>query len=291
MSDDEVLVLFGSLALAGYGWYHWYLSLINVISFPKHTLQRFILSLIPLFCLSEIYIVLKTAASFDVRDDSGYLFFYIVLGAAWLFMGREVLYYFFDISWRDDAIERHNPAAAVVVSGGLMAFASIYAGANIGDGPGWWCVIFTSIIAVIIWLILLGLFQITSHFSEKITIQRDLPTAVRIAGYLIGSGIILGRGAAGDWTSPAQTIIEFAPAWPVIILTLSAIFVEWIASKTIDNRLNEPYQNDVGIISLFIPIVWGIIYIALAILAIWFSPPLHQNPGYGLIKILPGVVG
>jgi hypothetical protein len=60
---------------------------------------------------------LRTVASFDVVTDSVYLFFYIALGAAWLAVGKEMLFIILDFSWRDDAIEANNKAAVLAVSG------------------------------------------------------------------------------------------------------------------------------------------------------------------------------
>jgi hypothetical protein len=151
MSDDEILVLFTSIFIAAWGWYKWYTALGFFNSLNRKRPGLFRLSILPLMACGGIYYVLKTMASYDVREDTGYLWFYIIFGAAWIVAGRGIFFYLFDISWRDDAVERRNPVAVSAISGGIIGLAAFYAGANIGDGPGWWCVLFAGGLAAVVW--------------------------------------------------------------------------------------------------------------------------------------------
>lgn len=157
MSDDELLVLIINLAVTIWGWYRWYAALSNYKSLNRKRPGLFLLSIVPLIALAGVFYVLRTLASFDVREDICYLWFYMVFGAAWIVMGRGLLFYLFDISWLDDAVERRNLAAVYTISGGIIGLSAFYAGANIGDGPGWWCVAFAGGLAAIAWF---GLFFI-----------------------------------------------------------------------------------------------------------------------------------
>ncbi len=59
---------------------------------------------------------------------------------------------------------------------------------------------------------------------DKITINRDNSSGIRLAGYLIGCGLILGRAVAGNWISTSETVGSFFKyGWPVIFLLMVAL--------------------------------------------------------------------
>ncbi len=273
MSDDEFLVLIASLIISIRGWYRWYTALENFNSLGKKRFGLSLLQFVPWISIISIFIILKTMASYDVRN-SGYLWFYMIFGAAWVVMGRGLLFYLFDISWLDDAIERCNLAAVYTIVGGIIGLSAFYAGANIGDGPGWWCVAYAGGLAAIAWYGSLWIIEKACNISEKITVERDLPTGIRTGYYLIASGIICSRGAAGDWTSASRTIVEFFDAWPVLLLMIVAILVQRSSDRK--NNLSESYE------SLSTPHQWGIFYLVFAIIAVLLLPSLPQNPIYEL---------
>ena len=94
-------------------------------------------------CVVLVFGILKTGASYDVVDAPRYLFMYVVLGLAWSRVS-EMAFAYVGLSARDDVIERGNSAAVPAVTGGLVAVTLCYAGGNIGDGPGWWVVVFSA---------------------------------------------------------------------------------------------------------------------------------------------------
>ena len=68
---------------------------------------------------------------------------------------------------------------------------------------------------------------------ESITIGRDEATGLRAAGFLIGTGLIMGRAAAGDWVSAEATVREFAKVgWPALALTAGAAGLDRILGPT-----------------------------------------------------------
>jgi hypothetical protein len=271
-AEEPIFVLFACGAVALISWVRWYYALATVALPAREAAPRRWLAVAPLVCLAALLAALKTAASFDVRDSATYLFFYVAMGAAWLGVCRYGIRVA-GILWRDDAVERRNPAAAVATVGALVGISACYAGANIGDGPGWWCVVFAATLATAAWLALLSLVQLICNLAESITVERDLAAGIRVAGYLAASGVLCGRGAAGDWVSAEQTVREFSDAWPVVILALLAIIVErTTAARNPRERCEPP--------SLTAAAAWAIGYMALAVAALAILEPLAQNPAY-----------
>jgi hypothetical protein len=225
MSGDEAFVLVISGVLVLVVWLIWYigaLRLHRLVCAPQ--IRRLLVSM-PLICLLVLGAILKLFASFDVRDSVLYMFFYLVFGMAWIgvFMALPV----WGVSARDDALERRNPAAAVTVAGLMLGITLSFAGGNIGDGPGWWVVLFASGLATLALLVLWWMLNRFSNASEHVTIDRDPASGWRAAGYLAACGLVTGRAAAGDWVSAAATLQEFASgAWFGVVLLGAAILLE-----------------------------------------------------------------
>src|ERR1043165_9310172 len=97
------------------------------------------------------------------------------------------------ICFREDVLDRDNPAAAVVVCGASVAATLTFAAANIGEGPTVWTTIFPALMATtglfILWLAL----ESMSRISTSVTEDRDVAAGVRLAGFLISIGLMLGR--------------------------------------------------------------------------------------------------
>jgi hypothetical protein len=274
MSPDEVFVLLLSGITAFVGWAYWYLRLAGANRLGRsHSAVRPVLAWVPLLCLAGLYALLRTAASFDVRDAPIYLAFYVVFGAAWLIPGRG-LFSLLGFSWQHDALDRRNPAAAAAVAGGLVGLTACYAGANIGDGPGWWCVAFAGGLATLGWFIAWAVVEAAGDVAEAITVERDVDAGVRLGAFLIAAGLLCGRGAAGDWTSATQTAIEFGDAWPLIPLTLGAA---WVERRATAERAQPLRRSGSG------TGVWllGAVYIGFAILCLVVLPRPAENPKYG----------
>src|SRR4029453_10538043 len=147
----------------------------------------------------------------DVRDDPTYLFMYVLLGAAWVGVWIRLLA-MTGVSKRDDVVERSNSSAALAVAGATLGITLCYAGGNIGDGPGWWVVVFSAALATLALFAAWLLLGFASGVSDAVTVDRDPAAGLRLAAFLIGCGLILGRAVAGDWESAAATVREFAIA-------------------------------------------------------------------------------
>jgi hypothetical protein len=121
----------------------WYTPLLLKRPLNRSKTAKYILGLLPVVSLCIILFTLKMLASFDVVGSFIYILMYVFLGGAWLFLGITIMSCLFDLSWLDDALNLNNTAALIAVAGGFLGLTLIYSGANIGNGPGWWCVIFT----------------------------------------------------------------------------------------------------------------------------------------------------
>lgn len=263
--------------------YKWYQAL--ELAWPPERIKvtRKIFSCLPLAALIMIIYTLKVLASFDVINDIPYIFFYIVFGFAWIYAGLFFVFSLFDLSWRDDAIQNHNPASVAAIIGGFLGITCIYCGANVGDGPGWWCVLLAGGLGMMAWYLLGGLASQLTGVLERITIDRDLGCGIRFGAYLLASGILLGRASAGDWTSFAATIIEFKDGWPVLLLFLLMVLVD----KFYIYRSGLKDTSIDGDLQPVLPaVICGIIFIAFAVIAIIMLPPLPQNPIYAVRQAL-----
>jgi hypothetical protein len=204
----------------------WYQPLFQAWPREQNHLAKTVLGWLPVIFLVLILLTLKSLASFDVVDSVFYIIFYIVLGYAWMYGGLLLVSVCFDIHWTDDVVHLNNKASLAAITGEFFVLAAIYAGANVGDGPGWWCVIFAGGLGLAAWLILGLIFHLCTGIFERITVERDRGSGIRFCVYLLGSGAILGYACSGDWTSFVKTIEEFTIGWPVLPWTAIMILIE-----------------------------------------------------------------
>jgi uncharacterized membrane protein YjfL (UPF0719 family) len=226
MSGDEVFVLVFSIVLGTILWGRWLWEVSFVAPRLSKPRDRQSLFLYPLAGAGLLFGVLASFASFDVRDSVVYLLFYMAMGAVWVAVGVRFLA-LLGLSSRDDVIERGNRAAAQAIGGAILGITLCFAGANIGDGPGWWVVVFSAGLATgtffLLWIVLEKLTQL----ADTVTIDRDPAAGVRLAGFFTGAGMILGRAVAGDWISVEATVRDFAfTAWPALVLLGLAVWLE-----------------------------------------------------------------
>ena len=237
MSGDEVgaLLVSGFIALATtWGWIY---AIVMPMRFGNGP-ARFPVVIAPVLGWLAILVVLRTLASADVRDEPLYLGFYLLMGIAWVGLGLVFLPWC-GLSARDDVGERRNPAATPVMIGAALGLSACYAGANIGDGPGWWCVVWAGGLGTALWFAALALVAGHGHLAETVTVERDPAAGLRLGVFLVLAGIICGRGAAGDWTNALMTVIEFKAAWPLLPLVMVALMGEKILRPTPERPLSS----------------------------------------------------
>ena len=232
MSGDEIVTLIVSAIAALVSWGAWYIAPARVQRVGRRPPAWRLLRLMPLVAAALLWAVLRSAASFDVRDDPRYLIFYLVLGAAWVGVSMRGLAVT-GISTRDDVVERSNGSAALAIAGALLGMTLTFAGGNIGDGPGWWVVVFSAALATLAFFAAWMLLEVLSGVSDIVTVDRDPAAGLRLGGFLLACGLILGRSVAGDWVTADATLRDFvAAAWPVIVLVAIAAVVERAARPT-----------------------------------------------------------
>src|SRR5688572_32569728 len=158
MSGGEVVLTMVSAVFALIMWIRWYVqpAQLERLGAPKGAWA--LLRITPLLCLAVLLIILRTLASHDVRDDPRYLAMYTALGAGWV-AASMLLMPVVGLHVREDVHERGNAAAAYAAAGALVGTTLAFSGGNIGDGPGWWVVIFSAGLATVGLYVLWGLLE------------------------------------------------------------------------------------------------------------------------------------
>jgi hypothetical protein len=117
----------------------------------------------------------------------------------------------------------------VWATAGLWLGTSIaVAGANVGRGDTIWTTIGPLVLAVVGLLVLLAVFAATGGLAAA-TLDRDVPSGMRVAGLLVAWGIVLGRSVAGDWESVRDTWRDyFVRGAPTLVLLVAGVLSEWL---------------------------------------------------------------
>ena len=219
-------------------WTHWFSRLGRMPLGARQFFPRIILGvLLPLTCWTFLLAVLARLSAKDVQSDPAEIGGYWLLGVAWI-GAAQWLFGMLGVSMRDDVLERRDAVAAYVIAGQLLAITCCFAGANIGDGPGAEVVVFCAVLSsaslLLFWLVL----DRVAAVSDTVTIDRDLPTGIRVGGWFAASGIVLGAGVAGDWHSFSSTLFDFATyAFPAFVLAGFVAIFERFARNQPKNTL------------------------------------------------------
>jgi len=270
MSLGEILILWisGYITVRFLG--VWYTTIVTAWPSDRARFSKITFAFLPAAALMIIAYTLKESASFDVEGI--YILLYILFGIAWIGLGMRCIFTCFDLSWQDDALHGSNAAAAAALTGGFLGMTLIYSGANIGDGPGWWCVLFAGGLGTAAWFLAGYLLHLLSDVFERITIERNIGCGIRIGFYFAASGILLGRASAGDWTSFSQTVVEFMDGWPLLLLLILVILVERY-------YIYKEKKGHNGAISG--SVFWGLLYLGIAVITVlWILQPPAENPVY-----------
>jgi len=266
MSGDEVLVFLASIVATALFVVKWYRSIFLAWPKSRGRTGKILLGALPIAAFFIIRFVLKNWASYDVIYDPTYITLYLLLGFAWAWFGSFVMRSCFDLSRRDDVLNLNNKAAAFAYAGGFLGITLIYAAANIGDGPGWWCVIFAGGLGLGAWVLLAWILHAATRAFERVTVGRDISCGIRIGCYLLASGIIIGRASAGDWTDFPTTVIEFWVGWPALPLTALAVVGELLCARSAKDR--EAQGN-----SIIGSVLWGATMVVAALCSVLFLLP------------------
>lgn len=256
--ETEVVLFFAAIYLTVRFLIKWYSPVARAWPPDRGRMARWVIGLLPAAAFALILATLSTAASYDVVGI--WVLFYLLLGSAWIRAGMFLMRRLLDLSWADDGIYADNKAAIVPVAGGFLGITLIYAGANTGDGPGWWVVFIAGGLGLIAWLGLACAINRAARVSERITVDRDFGCGIRFGAYLLASGLILARASGGDWTSFSATLIEFLIGWPVLPLALLAALIELFMGYQSGLR-EEPGGSG----PIMLSALWGGAYVAFAV--------------------------
>jgi len=200
-------------------------------------------SVLLLVCTVILIFVLTQWADREVRSDATWIFFYLAFSLALILAAQEI-FALLGVSWRDDFVERRNVSAAIAVVGFTLGVTFCVAGANIGNGPGWWVVLVCAVLSI---GALLGAWMTLNwiaRVAETITIERDVDAGIRVGGFLVTGGIIFGISVSGDWQSVEVTVADFIrSAWPVAVLLIAVSIYE----RALQRRSLSKREPGIGI--------------------------------------------
>lgn len=265
MSSDELLITLVSAIGAAAGWAAWANRAVCVSHFASRTRLFYRLSLALALAALVILFVVRFWSDAVVRSTLAYQFMYFALGMAWL-KAAEFLFAWGGLSVRDDVVERGNAAAGIALGGALIGCACAYAGANVGDGPGWWVVIVSAALGTAGLAAAWGWVARITGVIDTITIDRDPAAGVRFGGLLIASGAIAGRAVAGDWHGVVGLVHDFFVVAPAILPLLGLAIVFERAGRPKTDRPHPP-------VAMF-GVLPAVLYVsAAAAFLIWLGAP------------------
>lgn len=245
MSGDEFIALIASAVIAVMTWGKWLWVGLSVESYYQS--RKGCVYFVGAVVLAGILLlfVLNRWSSSDVQDSLFYTTFYMVLGAG--FTGVVLkLFEYFGLSVRDDVLERFNTAAAIAVAGATLGATAAFAGGNIGDGPGWWVVVFCAALSngalLLCWVFL----DVFAGVGDRITIERDQPTAWRVGGLLAAGGIIFGRAVAGTWIDVEATLSDYS-------FVGAGGLILWVVGFVAELRFKREPRSTAAFMAGFVP--------------------------------------
>jgi hypothetical protein len=207
-------------------WVRWYSSLRLSPALRVTRPGRVAFVVIPVLCMIFLFAVLKRFSADSVKSDSSTVILFLLLGASWVGLAQ-LVFGLLGISARDDVIERGNAAAVWVVSGQIVGSTLCFAGANVGNGPGPEVVAFCALLSTSALFLVWFLVECIGSVADTITIDRHLGTGIRMCGWLIATGIVLGDAVTGNWKSVSATVRDFAVCgWPAAATALAVALLE-----------------------------------------------------------------
>jgi len=271
LDGDEVFALIACCIMGARFLFRWYRGIFLVTTIAASNVQRLVLAIVPMACLLLLQLVLSGWSAHEVREGAEYDLLFMAGGAAWLGLavGAAMI---LGISARDDAIESRNSAAVAAACGAMTGAMLCYAGANIGEGATIWMTFQPAVLATAAWFGLWTLLELTTRTADAIAIDRDLASGLRLAGFLMSVGLILGRAVAGDSHSWDETLHDFLhQGWPAAPLTFAAAMLQilWRPSPAIPCHV--AFRRGVLPAAIFVGL--SVAYV------LWLGPFAHAGKG------------
>ena len=260
MSEDEGFVCVISAITTLISWLWWYGLLVKTKPpvIAGRTASTKTLALMPVIAFGFLFVVLAMWSASDVRNDGRYVAMYLLMGIAWC-GAASFIPTSMGLSFHNDVLNLANQSATWLWSGWILGAMMTFAGANIGNGPGWWVVAFSGILSTGSLTLVYWLLEKTGNTHDAVTIDRDLATGLRMAGVFIGCGAVFGVAVAGDWKSADETVRDFLTrAWPAVAILLAAIFFNATMKPTPQNP--RPAVMSCGLIPMLVLALIGLIW-------------------------------
>jgi uncharacterized membrane protein YjfL (UPF0719 family) len=205
----------------------------------------------------------------EVRADSSEMLFLTFIGAIWIALANK-LFPWLVLSLQDDVVERRNRAALIALCGAVFAVATIYVGGSLGKGSSYFENFFSAGLGMVCFLLLWILFELGAKASMSITEDRDVASGIRLCGFLVAIGLVLGRALAGDWHSETATIQDlFHDGWPVTVVWAMGLVIEIFARPT--RHCPFPSWPTRGLVP-------ALLYLLLAVAWLWHLGPWEGMP-------------
>lgn len=260
-SDDEWLFLWAAAVVSVVGLWRWYAPLMSRPPVgPRRAGHRLMLAIAPPAALGLIFAVLNFHADpVHVAGHFDYEILFTVGGAAFLSLAGFGLP-LIGVRPGDDAIQRGNVSALLLVVGTLLGVALAYAGGNVGWGPTIWTTLVPAALAVAILFLLSALLLIAGRSADAVTIDRDPATGLRVAAFQVAAGALLGRAVAGDWEGwPGMFNDLVRLGWPVILLSGMTAGANFLANPSPDR--SRPSIWRFGFVPAIVILAPAVVYI------------------------------
>jgi uncharacterized membrane protein YjfL (UPF0719 family) len=196
----------------------------------------------------------------EVRGHFEQVFLLTLLGVVWLIVSLH-LFPWLGLCIADDVIERRNPAALAGLFGGILGLALIYLGGSLGEGPSYWNNVFSAGLGTFGFFLLWFLSELFGRISNSIAEERDFAAGIRLCGFLLAEGLMLGRAVAGNWHSEWATVHDFLrDGWPAAALCLFGTWVEWPARPNRKSPVRPWFSFGLGPAFVYVAIASAWIY-------------------------------
>jgi hypothetical protein len=233
MSADESAIVFSAGMLAALCWLLGFATAVqtNLLVRPW---GRLTLVIVVLFAsLGVVAAALITHADPQVRSRPGYIVLFLAVAADTL-AAAAVVGSAVGLPVLDGYVRRRNTSAGWAVAGLWLGTGIVNAAANVGRGDTIYTTLGPLALALGALTFLVAIMAVATSRFRAVRLDRDKPAGVRLGGLFIAWGLILGRAVAGDWESTRRTCDDFgAYGWPVLVLLVVAMPVEWVLRPTI----------------------------------------------------------
>jgi hypothetical protein len=207
----------------------WYRGLVTITMVGAGWRGRVLLGITPVVCLGGLQFFLLRYAAHEVREKGVYDALFLTGGIAWLCVTDWILK-LSGLNVRDDAIEMRNPAVVAAACGAIVGMTICYGAANVGEGPTIWTTFVPAFLATAVIGSSLMMATAATRMDDSIAIDRDTASGLRVGGFMVAIGLVLGRAVAGDWHSWDGMVWDFlAIGWPAVVfmVELAAMQMMW----------------------------------------------------------------